>query len=126
MWISVWLHIQPWFFYADMRNCMPKIIMQMGRSSGARGSCLTIAMLVISAWLLAGCAGEPRLPDASQTSDSPSVLVDAYIIRSTIPAELLGEPGPITLQAALSYPDHPIYPSASEPVDHEISLEVLF
>ena len=50
----------------------------MGHRSGTRGSCLTIAMLVMSACLLAGCAGEPRLPDASQTPDSPSVLVDVY------------------------------------------------
>lgn len=27
---------------------------------------------------LSGCAGEPRLPDASQVSDGPSVLVDSY------------------------------------------------
>ena len=27
---------------------------------------------------LAGCAGQPRLPEASQFPDSPSVLVDAY------------------------------------------------
>jgi polysaccharide export outer membrane protein len=29
---------------------------------------------------LAGCAGDPRLPEASQTPDSPSVLVDDYLM----------------------------------------------
>ena len=57
---------------------MLNIIMQMGRSCGARGSCLMIAVLVMSGCLLAGCAGEPHLPEPMQTPDSPSVLVDAY------------------------------------------------
>ena len=35
-------------------------------------------LFIIAFIVLAGCAGEPRLPEASQTSDSPSVLVDIY------------------------------------------------
>ena len=35
-------------------------------------------LFIIAFIVLAGCAGEPRLPEASQTPDSPSVLVDTY------------------------------------------------
>ena len=37
---------------------------------------ILLAALVVA--FLTGCAGKPRLPDASQVSNSPSVLVDSY------------------------------------------------
>lgn len=37
-----------------------------------------ICLIIISLIVIAGCAGKPRLPEASHTPDGPSVLVESY------------------------------------------------